>query len=322
MLHCNIPCECYSARLAEAAVRMEMILLWWFLAEVSNLPRLFCCVAKKLDALQQKHLPYLPDIVWMLFFSTPSFGGYWPGSRTPAFLWPHDRASTGNFSGVDVLMGGRTESFLSLTPWSTSMTPQSQHPILLISKPLVFTASLLPLAWMVWLGWQDRLGTNPVEALSHHTGDWSLRFLLLTLAVTPLRRLTGWNRPQQFRRMLGLFAFFYVCLHASVYLVFDQFFDWRAIVEDVVKRPYLTVGFAAWLLLIPLAVTSTRGMIRRLGRNWQRLHRLIYLIGVLGVLHYLWLVKTHLNEPLIYAGILALLLGYRLWWWARRSYKS
>jgi sulfoxide reductase heme-binding subunit YedZ len=183
-----------------------------------------------------------------------------------------------------------------------------------ISKPLVFSASLLPLIWLFWLAWSDQLGVNPVETLSHRTGDWSLRFLLLTLAVTPLRRLTGWNGLQRFRRMLGLFAFFYVSLHFGVYLIFDHFFDWSAIIADVIKRPYITVGFAAFVLLIPLAVTSTNRMIKRLGRNWQRLHRLIYLIAILGVLHYLWLVKADLSEPLMYAGILVVLLGYRLWW--------
>ncbi|MCP5196626.1 MAG: protein-methionine-sulfoxide reductase heme-binding subunit MsrQ [Gammaproteobacteria bacterium] len=181
-----------------------------------------------------------------------------------------------------------------------------------IGKPLVFSASLLPLAWLFWLGWNDQLGANPVETLTHRTGDWSLRFLLLTLAVTPVRRLSGWNGLQRFRRMLGLFAFFYVGLHFSVYLIFDHFFDWSAIVADVAKRPYITVGFSAFILLIPLAVTSTNSMIKRLGRNWQRLHRLVYLIGILGVLHYLWLVKADLREPLLYAGILAALLGYRL----------
>lgn len=199
------------------------------------------------------------------------------------------------------------------------MTPRPHRPILLFGKPLVFVASLLPLAWLFWLGWQGELGANPVETLSHRTGDWSLRFLLLTLAVTPLRRLTGWNGLQKFRRMLGLFAFFYVCLHFGVYLVFDQFFDWRAIVEDVAKRPYIAVGFTGFLLLIPLAVTSTSGMMKRLGRNWQRLHRLVYPIGVLGVLHYGWLVKADLTEPLLYGGILAILLGYRLWWWTHSA---
>ncbi|CDH47314.1 protein-methionine-sulfoxide reductase heme-binding subunit MsrQ [Candidatus Contendibacter odensensis] len=199
------------------------------------------------------------------------------------------------------------------------MTPQQPRLISRLGKPLVFIASLLPLVWLCWLIRQGQLGANPVETLSHHSGDWSLRFLLLTLAVTPLRRLTGWNRLQQFRRMLGLFTFFYVCLHFGVYLIFDQFFDLRAIIEDVAQRPYITVGFAGWLLLIPLAVTSTHTMIKRLGRNWQRLHRLVYVIGALGVLHYLWLVKADLTEPLVYAGVLAVLLGYRLWWWTRSA---
>ncbi len=194
------------------------------------------------------------------------------------------------------------------------MTPQANRPFFVVVKPLVFLMSLLPLAWIGWLAWQGELGANPVETLSHRTGDWSLRFLLLTLAVTPVRRWTGWNRLQQFRRMLGLFAFFYVSLHFAVYLIFDQFFDWTAIVADVIKRPYVTVGFAAFLLLIPLAITSTHGMMRRLGRNWQRVHRLVYLIAVLGVLHYAWLVKADLTEPLLYGGVLAVLLGYRLWW--------
>ncbi len=194
------------------------------------------------------------------------------------------------------------------------MTSQATRRFFLVAKPLVFLASLLPLFWIGWLAWQGELGANPVETLSHRTGDWSLRFLLLTLMVTPARRLTGWNRLQQFRRMLGLFAFFYVSLHFAVYLIFDQFFDGSAIVADVIKRPYLTVGFAAFLLLIPLAITSTQGMMKRLGRNWQRLHRLVYLIAALGVLHYAWLVKADLTEPLLYGTVLAALLGYRLWW--------
>ena len=194
------------------------------------------------------------------------------------------------------------------------MTPQANRPFFVVVKPLVFLMSLLPLAWIGWLAWQGELGANPVETLSHRSGDWSLRFLLLTLAVTPVRRWTGWNRLQQFRRMLGLFAFFYVSLHFAVYLIFDQFFDWTAIVADVAKRPYVTVGFTAFLLLIPLAITSTHGMMRRLGHNWQRVHRLVYLIAVLGVLHYAWLVKADLSEPLLYGGTLVVLLGYRLWW--------
>jgi sulfoxide reductase heme-binding subunit YedZ len=202
-----------------------------------------------------------------------------------------------------------------MRPARPSPTRRRLHP----DKPLLFIASLLPLAWLLWLGSQERLGANPVETLSHATGDWSLRFLLLTLAITPLRRLSGWNGVQKYRRMLGLFAFFYVSLHFAVYLVFDQFFDWTAIVADIARRPYITVGFAAFVLLIPLAITSTNGMIRRLGRHWQRLHRLVYLTAILGVLHYAWLVKADLREPLLYGGLLAALLGYRLWWWQTRS---
>ena len=178
---------------------------------------------------------------------------------------------------------------------------------------LLFILCLLPFGFLLGMTWRGELGANPVETITHFTGEWGLRFLLITLAVTPLRRLTGWNGLQKYRRMLGLFAFFYVCLHFATYLVFDHFFDWRTIAEDVVKRPYITVGFAAFILLIPLALTSTHGMMRRLKRNWQRLHRLIYLIAILAVLHFLWLVKADLLEPLIYAALLAFLLGYRVW---------
>lgn len=203
-------------------------------------------------------------------------------------------------------------------PPTFKMASQSRL-FFLIGKPLVFSASLLPFVWLGWRVWQNELGSNPVETLSHFTGDWTLRFLLLTLAITPLRRISGWQWPLKVRRMLGLFAFFYASLHFGIYLVFDQFFDWAAIMEDIRERPYITVGFAAWLLLTPLAITSTTGMMKRLGRRWQLLHRLVYLIGVLGVLHYLWLVKTDFREPLLYAGLLASLLGYRLWWWRTHS---
>ncbi|MEE4376727.1 MAG: protein-methionine-sulfoxide reductase heme-binding subunit MsrQ [Candidatus Competibacteraceae bacterium] len=188
--------------------------------------------------------------------------------------------------------------------------PVRQHTLIRwIGKPLVFILSLLPLLGLFWQG----LGVNPVETLTHHTGEWGLRLLLITLAITPLRGITGWCWLLRFRRMLGLFAFFYVVLHFATYLVFDQFFDLHAIVQDVLKRPYITVGFAAFLLLIPLAATSTNAMMKRLGgRRWQRLHRLVYAISVLAVLHYLWLVKADLTEPLVYGAILALLLGYRV----------
>ena len=154
--------------------------------------------------------------------------------------------------------------------------------------------------------------------LTHTTGDWGLRLLLLTLAVTPLRRLTGWGWLLRFRRMLGLFAFFYLSLHLVTYLWLDQFFDWAAILEDVAKRPYITAGFAAFLLLVPLALTSTRGMVRRLGWRWQTLHRLIYPAAALGVLHFFWLTKADLREPLVYASVLALLLALR-WPWRRTA---
>lgn len=186
-------------------------------------------------------------------------------------------------------------------------------------KPVIFLICLLPLVLLVWDGFHDALGANPIETITHRTGDWTLRFLLVTLTMTPLRRLLGWNGALRLRRMLGLFAFFYVCLHFLTYLVLDQFFDWNEIVRDIAKRPYITIGFSAFLLLIPLAITSTKAMIRRLGRRWGQLHRLIYLIAIFGVIHYLWLVKADYLQPAIYAAVLAILLGMRLWWWRRAS---
>jgi sulfoxide reductase heme-binding subunit YedZ len=183
-----------------------------------------------------------------------------------------------------------------------------------LAKPLVFLLCLLPLAFLAWQLATDRVGPNPVESVVHDTGLWALRLLLVTLAVTPLRRLTGWASLVRFRRMLGLFAFFYASLHLTAYLVLDRALVWHEVLADILKRPYVMVGFAAFVLLIPLAVTSTRGWVRRLGRRWQTLHRSIYLIGVLGVLHFLWLVKADLREPLIYASLLALLLAFRVPW--------
>ena len=181
-------------------------------------------------------------------------------------------------------------------------------------KPLGFLLCLVPLGFLISRGASGALGPNPVEAITHFTGDWTLRLLLVTLAVTPLRRLTGQAWLVRFRRMLGLFAFFYAVLHFTTYLWLDRFFDLGTIAEDVLKRPYITVGFAAFVLMVPLAITSTQDWIRRLGRRWKRLHRAIYAIGVLGVLHYLWLVKADLLEPAIYAIILAVLLGLRVPW--------
>jgi sulfoxide reductase heme-binding subunit YedZ len=162
------------------------------------------------------------------------------------------------------------------------------------------------------------LGANPVEELLHRLGKWGLHFLLITLAVTPLRRLSGWNWLLRFRRMLGLFAFFYVSLHFLVYAGLDQRFDPAAILEDIAERPYITLGMTALVLLLPLALTSTNGMMRRLGRRWQQLHRLVYPITILGVWHFYWQVKLDTLEPSIYAAILAALLGYRLVDWRRR----
>lgn len=190
-----------------------------------------------------------------------------------------------------------------------------------LAKLGVFLLALLPFARLIQATLDDALGANPIEALTHATGDWTLRFLLITLALTPLRRLTGWSWLLRFRRMSGLFAFFYACLHFSIWFGLDQSLRLSAMLEDVVKRPYITIGFIAFVLLIPLAVTSTRGMMRRLGRNWQRLHRLIYPIAMLGVLHFVWLVKADWREPAIYAAILAVLLVARApaLWTRRRS---
>jgi sulfoxide reductase heme-binding subunit YedZ len=181
-------------------------------------------------------------------------------------------------------------------------------------KPLVFLIALLPLAWLVWDTLHDSLGTDPVAQLEHRSGDWALRLLLATLAITPLRRITGWHKAIRFRRMLGLFAFFYVCVHLTIYVVIDLGGFWSQLFADIVKRPYITVGFIAWLLLIPLALTSTQAMMRRLGRHWQQLHRLVYLIALLGVLHFLWLVKADHREPLIYLAVLAALMLMRMRW--------
>jgi sulfoxide reductase heme-binding subunit YedZ len=187
-------------------------------------------------------------------------------------------------------------------------------------KPLVFAACLLPSGLLAWRAWHGALGPNPIEAITHATGDWTLRLLLVTLAITPLRRLSGWNRVIGLRRMLGLFAFFYACLHLMTYLWLDQFFDWRAILHDVPRRPFITIGFAAFLLLVPLTATSTAGAIRRLGgRAWRRLHRLVYVAAAFGVIHYWWLVKADIRLPALYACVLAALFAVRLWFAGRKA---
>ena len=185
----------------------------------------------------------------------------------------------------------------------------------LLYKPVVFAACLVPIAWLLCGGFGlfgQSLGPDPIKFTLHAIGKTALNILLLTLLVTPVRLLAGWPHVVRIRRMLGLFAFFYALLHFTIYLVLDQELDVASVIKDIAKRPYITVGFTALLILIPLAVTSTNKMMRRLGRRWQTLHRWIYAAAILSVWHFYWQVKKDIREPLIYAGILALLLGYRL----------
>jgi sulfoxide reductase heme-binding subunit YedZ len=177
----------------------------------------------------------------------------------------------------------------------------------------VFLLGLAPVAWLAYAAFTENLGANPIEEITHETGVWTLRLLALTLLITPLRRLTGWNWLIRFRRMIGLFAFFYGTLHFLTYFWLDQFFDLHSILKDIVKRPFITVGFTAFVLLIPLALTSTTGWIRRLGgKRWNRLHRLVYVSAILGVVHYYWLVKADVSRPLRYGAIIGVLLLARL----------
>jgi sulfoxide reductase heme-binding subunit YedZ len=189
-------------------------------------------------------------------------------------------------------------------------------------KPIVFFVCLLPLAVLLWNAFHNGLGANPIEKITHFTGEWALRFLLLTLAITPARKLLGWSALLRLRRMLGLYAFFYACLHFLTYFVLDQFFDFSEIAADVLKRPYITVGFTAFVLLIPLAVTSTNKMMKRLGRRWKQLHQLVYVIAVLAVLHFLWLVKADTFDPLVYAVVLLILFVIRALYQSREKRKS
>ena len=205
-----------------------------------------------------------------------------------------------------------------------------------VFKPAVFLASLGPFAWLVWAALTGNLSVNPLSDLTNETGVWTLRFVCITLAITPLRKLTGWNAAIRFRRMAGLFAFFYGTLHFLTYVIADRFagldfpdgmLAWStarnlvaSVGEDVYKRPFITVGFTAWMTLVPLALTSTAGMIRRLGgRRWNLLHRLVYLTAMLGVLHYWWLVKADVQRPLTYGVVVAILLGARILWARRRA---
>ena len=191
-------------------------------------------------------------------------------------------------------------------------------------KAAVFLVCLAPLSLLVWRGFTGGLTANPIEFVTHTTGWWALTFLMITLSVTPVRRWLDLPWLLRFRRMLGLFAFFYASLHFLTWLVVDQFFDWDAIVKDIVKRPYITVGFTAFVLLLPLALTSTNAMVRRLGpTRWQALHRAVYLIAVLGVVHFWWLVKKDITEPLVFATLLVILLASRaVFFWRRRALRT
>lgn len=192
-----------------------------------------------------------------------------------------------------------------------------------LTKIAIFLAALIPLERLAWKALHGGLGANPIEVITHSTGDWTLRLVLVTLAVTPLRRLTGQYWLIGIRRMVGLFAFFYGTLHFTTYIWLDKFFDVHEMAKDIAKRPFITIGFSAFVLMIPLAATSTAWSIRRLGgKNWQRLHRLIYLTGILGVIHYIWLVKADKRKPLEYGAVLFVLLLYRMGAWLYEKRKK
>lgn len=185
-------------------------------------------------------------------------------------------------------------------------------------KALIWMACLTPAAWLLYLFRTDGLGTNPIETITHETGEWALSLLLVTLSISPLRKITGWNSIIKFRRLIGLFAFFYGVLHLFTYVWLDQFFDWPEIVKDIGKRRFIFAGMAAFLLMLPLAATSTAWAIRKMGgKNWQRLHRLVYLSAIAGVVHYWWLVKSDISHPLQYAIWLGGVLALRVVLWAR-----
>lgn len=197
--------------------------------------------------------------------------------------------------------------------WPLSRNPTRRQ--IAAIKIVLFLLCLAPLAELAWDAGNDALGANPIEAITRALGNWTLRFLLITLTVSPLRKLSAWHWLMRLRRMLGLFVFFYAVLHLTTYLWLDKFLDWQDIAKDILKRPFITVGMSAFVLLVPLAVTSSNAMIRRLGgKRWQRLHRSVYVIAILGVVHYWWLVKLDITLPAIYAVLLAMLLGVRVLW--------
>ena len=187
----------------------------------------------------------------------------------------------------------------------------SDKTVMLAIKPVILLLCLFPLAWLVWGVLNDALGANPVETMTRETGEWALRFLLITLLVTPARKILNWPWLIKLRRMLGLFVFFYALMHLLTYVWFDHFFDLNEIINDIIKRPFITVGFTAFILLLPLVITSNKIMIRKLKKNWVKLHKLVYVIAVLAVLHFFWLVKADYLRPIIYSVILLLLLSYR-----------
>ena len=186
-----------------------------------------------------------------------------------------------------------------------------------VLRRVIFAAALVPAAALVYGAFTDNLTANPIEYITHTTGTTALTFLIITLTVTPLRRLTGRNEIIRLRRMLGLFAFFYACLHLSTWFVLDWFFDVASMAADVLERPFITVGMLTFLLLLPLAVTSTAGMIRRLGKRWQQLHRLVYVAAITAIVHFWWVVKADFREPRLWALALSVLLGFRAWWMLR-----
>lgn len=204
-------------------------------------------------------------------------------------------------------------------------SPPKERAKLAAIKTTIFLLCLVPLLRLIGLGLADKLTSNPIEFITRSTGTWTLVMLCITLAVTPLRRVLGWNGVLRYRRMLGLFAFFYGALHFTTYIWFDQWFDLIDIGKDIVKRPFVTVGFAAFVLMVPLALTSNSYAIRKLGRRWSLLHRLIYPVAIAAILHYLWHKggKNNYTEPLIYAAVVATLFAVRLtYWWRARSARS
>jgi sulfoxide reductase heme-binding subunit YedZ len=193
---------------------------------------------------------------------------------------------------------------------------------IVILKRVIFAAALVPAAALVYGLFTDNLGANPIDYITDTTGVTALTFLVISLSVTPLRRLTGWNDLIRLRRMLGLYSFFYACLHVSTWVVLDQFFDVRAMIADIIKRPWITMGMTTFTLLLPLAVTSNAAMIRRLGgRRWQRLHRLVYIAAVTAVIHFWWVVKADFREPRLWGVAVTALFGFRAWWtWRERAF--